>query len=158
MQQWPAQILLLRSDTMRIPVLLLLLLSLAGTAGAQRTERIGIASSTAKLVSPAPPLQTSVTPLINQLAPVPITSASFKTRATDLPGNSGMPRWLRWGLVGAVGGAALFTLVDGLNGNSRSVGSDILAGAATGFVVVGGGVLVYDAICSPSSGGRRSGC
>jgi hypothetical protein len=123
------------------------------SAQAQRAERIGFVPTFAQSgqgsasVETLPPGST-LSPI---LARVALTPNPFATKAAELPGNSGMPRWLRWGLVGAVGGAVLFTLVDGLNGNSHSVGSDILAGAATGFVVVGGGVLVYDAISSNGS-------
>ena len=83
------------------------------------------------------------------------TSPVTSTRATAaLASSSGMPRWVKWGLVGAIGGAVLFTLADGFSDGAHSTGSNILAGAATGFVVVGGGVLLYDSICS---GGSRSG-
>ena len=109
-----------------------LTLCIAQTAGAQRVERIGF-------------------------APTAQSRARVMPHLAALPGNSGMPRWVRWGLVGAVGGAALFTLVDALNSSSSHLGTDILAGAVTGFVVVGGGVLIYDAACSPGSG-SRSGC
>lgn len=91
-------------------------------------------------------------------APRPAVAARVASKAAALPGNSGMPRWVRWGLVGAIGGAALFTLADALNNGRHSVGSDILAGAATGFVVIGGGVLVYDAICSPGSNSHSGFC
>lgn len=128
---------------MRKPILILLFLSLATVAEAQRIEPIGISPRVARTEA-------------TRFSSRDVTATHITTAPADLPGNSGMPRWLRWGLVGAIGGAVLFTAVDGLNGNSHSVGSDILAGAATGFVVVGGGVLVYDAICS--NGTRRSGC
>lgn len=89
----------------------------------------------------------------------PVAShVNLTTGAAALPGNSGMPRWLRWGLVGAIGGAVLFTLANGFNGGSNSTGGEILAGAATGFVIVGGGVLLYDLICPPGSGSRSGFC
>ena len=97
------------------------------TASAQRAEPLGLNTHAAMATTP------------------------FHTSAaTALPGNSGMPRWVRWGLVGAIGGAALFAIAEGLNGETHSTGSRIVAGAATGFVVVGGGVLLYDAVCGGS--------
>jgi hypothetical protein len=93
------------------------------SAGAQRAEPLGFNTHAAMATTP---LHTSTT--------------------AALAGNSGMPRWVRWGLVGAVGGAVLFVIAD----SNHSVGSRILSGAATGFVVVGGGVLLYDAICGGS--------
>ena len=68
------------------------------------------------------------------------------TNAAALSSNSAMPSWVRWGLLGALGGAILFTVVD----SNHSVGSRIISGAATGFVVVGGGVLLYDSVCAGS--------
>jgi hypothetical protein len=101
-------------------VVLTLTLAASSSAGAQRVERLGV-------TRPAAPR-----------APV-VTAAA-------VPANSGMPPWVRWGLVGAVGGAVLFVVAD----SNHSVGSRILSGAATGFVVVGGGVLLYDAVCGGS--------
>jgi len=101
------------------------------TAGAQRAAPIGFTARAA-----APPRLT--------------------TAVAALPGDSGTPRWVRWGLVGAVGGAVLFTLANGFNGGAHSTGSEILAGATTGFVIVGGGVLLYDSVCS--SGSRSAFC
>lgn len=94
------------------------------SAGAQRAERLGF------------------TPRIAPHALV--------TTAAALPGNSGMPRWVRWGLVGAIGGGLLFVMADGFNGSGGSKGSAFLSGAATGFIVLGGGVLLYDSVCSGS--------
>ncbi len=114
---------------MKTILALVLALSLVASqsAGAQRAERVGFAP---------------------RLAP----HALLKTTAA-LPGNSGMPRWVRWGLIGAVGGAALFIIAD----SNHSVGSRLLSGAATGFVVLGGGVLIYDAVCSGSGPGAFCG-
>lgn len=144
---------------MRAATFMLVLLSIIAAlpAQAQRAERIGIVTTFAQSAQSSasvatPPGESTTSPI---LARVSLTTNPLATKAADLPGNSGMPRWLRWGLVGAVGGAALFALADGLNSGNHSIGSSMLAGAATGFVVVGGGVLVYDAICS---NGSRSGC
>ena len=112
---------------MRTFRLFVALLSFAAvqTAGAQRAVPIGF---TAHSAAPA-------------TGPARVAAA--------LPGDSGTPRWVKWGLLGAIGGAVLFTLA---NSGNHSTGSDILSGAATGFVVVGGGVLIYDLICSSGSG------
>jgi hypothetical protein len=134
--------------------LLVLSLSLAHAADAQRAAQVGFAATFGQsgggsaLSEPTGPASS---PLLATARSV--TTAPFATKAAALPGNSGMPRWLRWGLVGAIGGAALFVLADGLNSGHHSVGSSLLAGAATGFVVVGGGVLVYDALCPNRSRG-----
>jgi hypothetical protein len=136
--------------------IIVLSLSLAHAAHAQRAERIGFVGTLAPSGQGSALLPQTTSPASPILAPArSVMTAPFATKAADLPGNSGMPRWLRWGLVGAIGGAALFVLADGLNSGNHSVGSSLLAGAATGFVVVGGGVLVYDALCSNRSG--RSG-
>lgn len=113
---------------MRVIRFLLVVLSLCAvqTAGAQRARPIGVSPHTAAQGAFAP-------------------TAAHKNVA-DLPGNGGTPRWVRWGLVGAIGGAVLFVIAD----SNHSVGSRILSGAATGFVVVGGGVLLYDAVCGGS--------
>lgn len=107
---------------MKTILTLILALSLVASqsAGAQRAERLGFAP---------------------RMAP-----HALVTTAAALPGNSGMPRWVRWGLVGAIGGAVLFVIAD----SGHSVGSRLISGAATGFVVVGGGVLLYDAVCGGS--------
>ena len=114
---------------MRLVPFLAVSLSLVAfhTAAAQRAQPVGF------------------TPHSAAQANVQLRSSSSAT----LPGNTGTPRWVRWGLVGAIGGAVLFTIA----GSSHSAGSNLLAGAATGFIVVGGGVLLYDSICSGSSGG-----
>lgn len=119
---------------MRLIRLIAAVLSLAAaqTAGAQRAAPLGVSAHAS-------------------------SAAKLSTSAAALPGNSGMPSWVRWGLVGALGGALLFTAANGLNNSAHSTGSSILAGAATGFVVVGGGVLLYNSICSSDSGSRSSG-
>ncbi|MDQ6718862.1 MAG: hypothetical protein M3Z17_11030 [Gemmatimonadota bacterium] len=119
---------------MRVIRFLLVVLSICAvrTAAAQRAQPIGV----------SPQISAHATK----------TFAAAKKGVADLPGNSGTPRWVRWGLVGAIGGAVLFTLADGFSNGAHSTGSNILAGAATGFVVVGGGVLLYDSICSGGSG------
>ena len=68
--------------------------------------------------------------------------------------SEGMPHWLKWGLIGALGGAVLYAAIRAGDTNAGSVIGNAAAGAITGFIVVGGGVALYDAAChSRSSGG-----
>ena len=69
----------------------------------------------------------------------------------------GTPRWVRWGLVGAVAGAVTFPLLGGLSGSDGSAAGDALAGAAVGFVILGGAVALWDALCAGQTGSRRAG-
>lgn len=72
-------------------------------------------------------------------------------------GNS-TPRWVKWGMAGAVGGAILFSVAGQSNPDGdRSAIGDAALGAAIGFVILGGAIAVYDAVCAPESGSRRSG-
>ena len=70
----------------------------------------------------------------------------------------GAPRWVKWGLVGAVGGGVLFAIAgqSSPDGN-HSVAGDAAYGAATGFVIIGGGVWFYDWVCSRGSRSRAAG-
>ena len=68
------------------------------------------------------------------------------------------PRWVRWGLGGAVAGAVLFSIAGQSNPDGdRSLIGDAALGAAAGFVILGGAIAVYDAVCAPESGSRRAG-
>lgn len=71
---------------------------------------------------------------------------------------SGTPRWVKWGLVGAAGGAVLFSIAGQSNPDgNRSAAGDAALGAAIGFVILGGAIALYDSVCSPDSGSRRAG-
>jgi hypothetical protein len=68
------------------------------------------------------------------------------------------PRWVKWGIAGAVGGAIVFSIAGQSNPDGdRSAIGDAALGAAIGFVVVGGAIAIYDAVCAPESGSRRAG-
>jgi hypothetical protein len=68
------------------------------------------------------------------------------------------PRWVKWGVAGAVGGAIVFSIAGQSNPDGdRSAIGDAVLGAAIGFVVVGGAIAIYDAVCAPESGSRRAG-
>lgn len=117
-----------------IAALVALAIVLPATASAQRATPVGISSAQVVQLSAFP-------------APVPSGKAVMAT-------SSGMPRWLRWGLIGAVAGAVIWTAADAGNNHTGSVLDHALAGAATGFIIVGGGVAIYDAVCDS----RRGGC
>ena len=68
-----------------------------------------------------------------------------------------MPRWVKWGLVGAAAGAVTFAALGRSAQHPNSVLEDAAVGAAAGFVVIGGGVAFYSWVCSPGSGSRRAG-
>lgn len=68
------------------------------------------------------------------------------------------PSWVKWGLVGAGVGALTFPLLSTLASDSGSnVAADAAAGAVIGFVVVGGSVALWQAICGPGTSSRRAG-
>ena len=70
----------------------------------------------------------------------------------------GMPAWLKWGLIGAGAGAVTFPLLGSMASDSRSEpAGNAVAGAAVGFVIVGGGVALWQAVCGPDSSSRRAG-
>ncbi len=70
-----------------------------------------------------------------------------------------MPTWVKWGLVGAAGGAIAFGLLGRttIDREPNPVLQDAALGAVIGFVVIGGSVAVYSWICSPDSRSRRAG-
>ena len=69
-----------------------------------------------------------------------------------------MPTWVKWGLVGAAAGAVTFPLLGSMASDSRgNAAGDAVAGAAVGFVIVGGGVALWQALCGPDSSSRRAG-
>jgi hypothetical protein len=117
-----------------IAALVALAVVLPGSAAAQRATPIGISSAQAVQLSAFP-------------TPAPSSSVVVAT-------SSGMPRWLRWGLIGALGGAIIWTAADAGNSHTGSVVDHAVAGAVTGFILVGGGVAIYDAVCDS----RRGGC
>ncbi|MEO6446567.1 MAG: hypothetical protein ABIZ91_07780 [Gemmatimonadaceae bacterium] len=70
----------------------------------------------------------------------------------------GTPRWVRWGLAGAGAGALAFPLLGSLASDSRGrPARDAAVGAVAGFVVIGGSVALWDALCAPGGRSRRWG-
>ena len=73
--------------------------------------------------------------------------------------NGGMPRWVKWGLVGAAGGAIALPLLAGMSvdNDPDPFIKNAALGAAFGFVVIGGSVAIWDALCGGDTWSRRSG-
>ena len=70
----------------------------------------------------------------------------------------GIPRWVKWGIVGAVAGGVLFAIAGQSNvDGGHSVAGDVFYGAATGFVILGGAIALYDWMCAGDTRSRRSG-
>jgi len=86
---------------------------------------------------------------------LPGAAARLHTGAVAVSSNE-MPHWLKWGIIGAIGGAVLYAAIRAGDTNPGSVVGNAAAGAITGFIIVGGGVALYDWACgSRSSGGCR---
>ena len=89
---------------------------------------------------------------------VNVPSAVQPTPSLSLQENGGMPRWVKWGLVGAVAGAATFALLSGTDTDGdRNAAADAAMGAVFGFAILGGGIAFYDWVCKPDSGSQRAG-
>lgn len=71
---------------------------------------------------------------------------------------SGMPRWVKWGLIGAAAGAAMGALLSeaDINGDRNAV-QNAATGAVFGFAILGGAIAFYDWVCKPDSGSQRAG-
>jgi hypothetical protein len=85
--------------------------------------------------------------------------APFAAPAWDAEERPGMPAWLKWGLVGGAGTAALAALLStvSIDVDPPSAGEAAVRGFAIGFVTVGGGVAVYQLVCRPGGWSRRNG-
>ena len=71
--------------------------------------------------------------------------------------DGGRPRWVKWGLIGAVAGAATFALLSQSADDPNPVLQDAAVGAVVGFVTIGGAVAFYDWVCKPDSSSERAG-
>ncbi len=67
------------------------------------------------------------------------------------------PRWVKWGLVGAVAGAVTFAALGQSSLDPNPVVQDAAVGAAIGFVILGGAIAFYDWVCKPGSSSERAG-
>ena len=91
-------------------------------------------------------------------APAMPLTASYGSRLLPTADAGGTPSWVKWGLVGAAGGALVFgVLGESSIDRNGSVMRDAVTGAAIGFVVIGGAVAFYSWVCSDDSGSRRAG-
>jgi hypothetical protein len=86
-----------------------------------------------------------------------VSSAGPSASRISLQASGGTPRWVKWGLVGAVGGAALFALLSQTADDPNPVLQDAAVGAIAGFVTIGGAVAFYDWVCKPDSRSERAG-
>jgi hypothetical protein len=92
-------------------------------------------------------------------------AAWFATAQAAHPGPGGvgshaaapLPRWVKWGLVGAGTGALLGVALGGMSIEPRPALHNAFIGAAGGFVILGGSIAAYDLVCAPGSASRRSG-
>lgn len=71
---------------------------------------------------------------------------------------STMPRWVKWGLIGAAAGAITFGLFSRMSiEDDNPLLPDVALGAAVGFVTIGGAIAIYDLVCKPDSASDRAG-
>jgi hypothetical protein len=71
---------------------------------------------------------------------------------------SKMPRWVKWGLIGAVAGAITFGLFSRMSiEDDNPLLPDVALGVAVGFVTIGGAIAIYDLVCKPDSASERAG-
>jgi hypothetical protein len=85
-------------------------------------------------------------------------SSTANTQALAFQSSGRMPRWVKWGIVGGVAGGVLFAVAGQSDvDHSHSVAGDALYGAATGFVILGGAIALYDWMCAGDTGFRRRG-
>jgi hypothetical protein len=89
-------------------------------------------------------------------APVWFVADAASVQQAD---GGGMPAWLKWGLVGGVATAGLAALLSGasIDTDAPGAGEAAARGFVIGFATVGGGVAVYQLICSPRGWSRRNG-
>jgi hypothetical protein len=121
---------------------------------------VAIVVLAACMVAPVVQAQRAVPAAVSSAAPIATMSAAMfaSPRASYADGRRAMPAWLKWGLVGAGAGAVTFPLLGSMASDSRSEpAKDAVAGAAVGFVIVGGGVALWQAVCGPDSSSRRAG-
>jgi len=85
-------------------------------------------------------------------------TAAVRAAAAAADSGRGLPRWVRWGLVGAAAGAVTFPLLNSMSIDPQHSAAEAAAlGAVTGFVIVGGSVALWDAGCRGDTRPRRAG-
>jgi hypothetical protein len=134
-------------------------------------KRLALMLSTTLALTLAPPtarpaLAQATGPRVPQAALATVSWAErgavpgLDVRAASATG--GMPHWLRWGLIGAAGGAVTFAVLGGLPAQGsgaphHSTATWATEGAIAGFVVIGGAVAFYDWVCAAGSRSERAG-
>jgi hypothetical protein len=70
-----------------------------------------------------------------------------------------MPAWLKWGLIGGAGTAAVAALLSqaSTDVDPPGAGESAVRGFAIGFVTIGGGVAVWQLVCRDGGWSRRNG-
>ena len=112
------------------------------TAAQQVVRPVAVTGATALLSS-----------AISPIATFPVHAA----RPSQAPGRR-VPRWVGWGLVGAAAGALTFPLLGSMASDSEShPARDATVGALGGFVIVGGSIALWDAMCRGDTRSRRAG-
>lgn len=109
------------------------------------------------LAQRAPAPWNAAGPAVMRTSPANVLRYATVARLSDARG--GMPTWVKWGLVGAGVGALTFPVLGGLASDSpqRPVARDAAVGAVAGFVIVGGSVALWQAVCGENSASRRAG-
>ena len=120
------------------------------------TARVTVACLVAVILAPASGVaaqslnatRVGVQPIVRVEAPAPSQSLEYST----------MPRWVKWGLIGAVAGAITFGLFSRMTiEDDNPLLPDVAVGAAVGFVTIGGAIAIYDVVCKPDSASDRAG-
>lgn len=118
---------------------------------------VGLALCTISPAAQAQRVAPSAALRLSRLDTTHMSALPMTLVSTAAPGHA-MPTWLKWGLVGAAAGAVTFPLLGSLASDSRGEPArDAVVGAAAGFVIVGGGVALWQAMCGPDSPSRRAG-
>ena len=120
------------------------------------TARVTVACLVAVILAPASGVaaqsfddaRLGVQPVATAEVPAPSQSVEY----------SAMPRWVKWGLIGAVAGAITFGLFSRMTiEDDNPLLPDVAVGAAVGFVTIGGAIAIYDVVCKPDSASDRAG-
>jgi hypothetical protein len=116
-------------------------------------------ASPAGAVAQHRPLEPALGASVTGALPAP----SLHRAATDFQWEGAVreskPRWVKWGLIGSGVGAVTFALLGRmtLDSSPNPVIQDAAFGAAAGFVLLGGSIALYDAVCAPGSPSRGAG-
>jgi hypothetical protein len=123
------------------------------------------------LISSVAPLQGQAAPVITEAIAPPFRATTYFEATPALnrapisighnvtADSSGMPAWLKWGLIGGAATAAAAALLStaSVDADPPSMGESAVYGFAVGFVAIGGGVAVYQAVCKPGGWSKEHG-